>query len=53
MITYSTRRGENLFRRYGFEVVDRVEITKYRAHYQGRVLLSTVVKDLTAAVSRW
>ena len=53
MVTYSTRRGESLFRRYGFEVVDRVEITKYRAHYQGQVLLSTVVKDLTAAVSRW
>src|SRR5215469_737333 len=53
MITYSTRRGESLFRRYGFEVIDRVEITKYRAHYQGQVLLSTVVKDLTAAVSRW
>jgi GNAT superfamily N-acetyltransferase len=53
MVTYSTRRGESLFRRYGFEVIDRVEITKYRGHYQGRVLLSTVVKDLTATVSRW
>jgi L-amino acid N-acyltransferase YncA len=53
MVTYSTRRNEGLFRRYGFEVVDRVEITKYRAHFRGRVLLSTVVKDLTAAVQRW
>jgi GNAT superfamily N-acetyltransferase len=48
MVTYSTRRNEALFNRYGFQVVDRVEVTKYRALYPGRVLLSTVVKDLQA-----
>jgi GNAT superfamily N-acetyltransferase len=53
MITYTTRRSESLFRRYGFEVIDRVEITKYRAHFPGRVLLSTVVKDLRAVATRW
>ena len=46
MITYSTRRNEGLFRRYGFEVIDRVPVTKYRALHPEPVLLSTVVKDL-------
>lgn len=48
MVTYATRRSEDLFSRYGFRVIDRVEVTKYRALYAGRVLLSTVVKDLSA-----
>jgi len=48
MVTYATRRNEGLFNRYGFRVIDRVEVTKYRALYPGRVLLSTVVKDLSA-----
>jgi hypothetical protein len=46
MVTYATRRNESLFRRYGFEVIDRVQVTKYRALYPEPVLLSTVVKDL-------
>jgi hypothetical protein len=49
MVTYSTRRKDAFFNRYGFKVVDRVQVTKYRALYPGRVLLSTVVKDLQAA----
>jgi ribosomal protein S18 acetylase RimI-like enzyme len=48
MVTYATRRNEGLFRRYGFEVIDRVQVTKYRALYREPVLLSTVVKDLRA-----
>jgi GNAT superfamily N-acetyltransferase len=48
MVTYATRRNERLFNRYGFEVIDRVQVTKYRAHHPEPVLLSTVVKDLTA-----
>lgn len=47
MVTFATRRTEALFSRYGFRVVDQVEVTKYRALYPGRVLLSTVVKDLS------
>jgi hypothetical protein len=47
MVTFATRRTEALFSRYGFRVVDQVEVTKYRGHYGGRVLLSTVVKDLS------
>jgi len=46
MVTYATRRNEGLFRRYGFEVIDRVRVTKYRALHPEPVLLSTVVKDL-------
>jgi len=49
MVTFATRRNEGLFRRYGFEVIDRVQVTKYRALYPEPVLLSTVVKDLTPA----
>jgi GNAT superfamily N-acetyltransferase len=49
MVTYGTRRSESLFNRYGFRVVDRVEVTKYRALYRGRVLLCTVLKDLRAS----
>jgi GNAT superfamily N-acetyltransferase len=46
MVTYATRRNDGLFKRYGFEVIDRVQVTKYRALHPEPVLLSTVVKDL-------
>jgi len=46
MITYSTRRTEGLFNRYGFELIDRVRVTKYRALHSGPVMLATVVKEL-------
>jgi GNAT superfamily N-acetyltransferase len=49
MVTFATRRNEALFRRYGFEVIDRVQVTKYRAFHPGPVLLATVVKELTPA----
>jgi hypothetical protein len=48
-VTYSGRRTVSLFKRYGFRVMDRVEVTKYRSMHRGRVLLCTVIKDLTAA----
>lgn len=48
VVTYGARRKESLFNRYGFRVIDRVEVTKYRALYRGRVLLCTVLKDLRA-----
>lgn len=47
VVTYSGRRTVSLFRRYGFRVIDRVEVTKYRSIHRGRVLLCTVIKDLT------
>jgi len=49
MVTFGARRTESLFNRYGFRVVDRVELTKYRKLYRGQVLLCTVLKDLRAA----
>jgi len=48
MVTYETRRNDELFERYGFRVTHRAEITKYRRTYHERVFLSTVVKDLRA-----
>jgi len=48
LVTFTDRRSDRLFKRYGFEVVDRVRVTKYRAHHSEPVLLSTVVKDLGA-----
>ena len=47
VVSHGPRRGERLFARYGFKVVDRREVTKYRDLYPGRVELLTVIKDLT------
>lgn len=57
MVTFEDRRSEKLFERYGFRVANRMEITKYRRSYPGRVFLSTLVKELSsgpvlAALSR-
>ncbi len=57
MVTYEERRSESLFARYGFRVMDRIELTKYRRTYPGKVFLSTLVRDLhsgpaLASVSR-
>ena len=45
MVTYASRRSERLFHRYGFRVLDRVEVTKFRALYAHPVLLATVFRD--------
>lgn len=49
MVTFSGRRTVSFFKRYGFRVLDRVEVTKYRSLHGGRVLLCTVTKDLSSA----
>jgi L-amino acid N-acyltransferase YncA len=46
MVTYEARRTASLFARYGFHVMDRVELTKYKRTYPGRVFLTTLVRDL-------
>jgi len=46
MVTYGARRTDSLFARYGFHVMDRVEITKYKHTYPDRVFLTTLVRDL-------
>ena len=49
IVTFKSRRGEKMFERYGFNVLNRGEITKYRALYPESVYLSTVIKNLETA----
>ncbi|MGI9086266.1 MAG: GNAT family acetyltransferase [Chthoniobacterales bacterium] len=49
IVTFESRRGERMFERYGFRVMNRAEITKYRAFYPESVYLSTVIKNLETA----
>src|SRR4051794_28657926 len=46
IVTFESRRGERMFERYGFKVLNRAEITKYKSFYPESVYLSTVVKTL-------
>ncbi|MEP6809717.1 MAG: GNAT family acetyltransferase [Chthoniobacterales bacterium] len=46
IVTFESRRGERMFERYGFRVMNRAEITKYKAFYPESVYLSTVIKNL-------
>ena len=47
--TFESRRGERMFERYGFRVMNRAEITKYKSFYPEPVYLSTVIKNLETA----
>jgi len=47
IVTYDSRRGDRMFARYGFRVVDQREVTKYRDVYPGKIHLFTIIKDLT------
>ncbi len=47
VVTYESRRGDRMFARYGFRVIDQREVTKYRDIYPGKIHLFTVLKDLT------
>jgi hypothetical protein len=49
IVTFESRRGEKLFERYGFKVLNRAEITKWKAFYPKSVYLSTVIKTLETA----
>ena len=49
IVTFDSRRGEKMFERYGFNVLNRAEITKYKALYPESVYLSTVIKNLETA----
>jgi len=49
IVTFESRRGEKMFERYGFKVLSRAEITKYKAFYPESVYLSTVIKNLDTA----
>jgi hypothetical protein len=46
MVSFANRRGEKMFQRYGFRVLNKMEITKYRRLHPEPVYLCTVIKDL-------
>lgn len=46
MVVFEDRRGTKMFERYGFKVLNKMEITKYRDVHPEPVYLCTVVKDL-------
>jgi hypothetical protein len=46
MVVFEDRRGTKMFERYGFKVLNKAEITKYRAFHPHPVYLCTVIKDL-------
>ena len=46
MVVFDDRRGTKMFERYGFKVLNKMEITKYRDLHPEPVYLCTVVKDL-------
>lgn len=47
MVTFAERRTTRLFERYGFRVLNRSEVTKFRRYHSEPVYLCTVLKDLT------
>ena len=47
MVTFESRRGAKMFERYGFRVLNRSEISKYRQLASpSPCYLCTVIKDL-------
>lgn len=46
MVVFEDRRGTRMFERYGFKVLNKSEITKYREIHPEPVYLCTVLKDL-------
>jgi len=46
MVVFEDRRGARMFERYGFKVLNKVEISKYRDLHPEPVYLCTVMKDL-------
>jgi len=46
MVVFEDRRGTKMFERYGWKVLNKAEITKYRDLHPEPVYLCTIVKDL-------
>ena len=46
MVVFEDRRGTKMFERYGFRVLNKAEITKYRDVHPKPVYLCTVMKNL-------
>jgi hypothetical protein len=49
MVTFESRRGAKVLERYGFRVIEKREITKWRDKHPEPVYLTTVIKQLTTA----
>ena len=47
IVVFEDRRGAAVFERYGFRVLNKKEITKYREVHAEKVYLCTVLKELT------
>jgi hypothetical protein len=47
MVTFESRRGTKVLERFGFRVLEKKEITKYRDRYPEAVYLTTAIKQLT------
>ena len=47
IVVFEDRRGAAVFERYGFRVLNKKEITKYREVHSEKVYLCTVLKELT------
>ncbi len=47
MVTFESRRGTKVLERFGFQVIGKKEITKYRGKHPEAVYLTTAVKQLT------
>ncbi len=46
VVTFADRRGAGAFERFGFEVIEKREVTKYRGVHPEPVYLTTIVKRL-------
>lgn len=49
MVTFESRRGAKVMERFGFRVLEKREITKWRDKHPEPVYLTTAIKDLTLA----
>lgn len=47
MVTFESRRGARVLERFGFQVLEKREITKWRDKHPEPVYLTTVIKQLT------
>src|SRR3954462_507225 len=46
MVVFEDRRSAKMFERYGFRVLNKTEITKYKELHPNPVYLCTIIKDL-------
>lgn len=52
LVTFESRRGAKVLERFGFRVIEKKEITKYRGKHPEAVYLTTVIKQLTIPKAR-